>query len=149
MPAITRNAHGDGVGWYVSTRLDADGLATLMRAVYADAGVVPPGHPEGVEVVVRRGAHADYTVAINHGGQMAALPAIGVDLLTGATSSAPWNWRVAASPSSGLRATPREVVADRSVSPRRPRRTAQPAGIQITRSSTRRDRPVATSGNRS
>ena len=85
MPAITRNAHGDGIGWYVSTRLDADGLATLMRAVYADAGVVPPGHPEGLEVVVRRGAHADYTVAINHGGQMATLPATGVDLLTGAT----------------------------------------------------------------
>ncbi|HEX5856937.1 MAG TPA: beta-galactosidase [Microbacterium sp.] len=84
MPAITRNEHGDGVGWYVSTRLDADGMATLMRAVYADAGVVPPGHPEGVEVIVRRGADADYTIAINHGERIAALPAVGVDLLTGA-----------------------------------------------------------------
>ena len=66
MPAITRHAHGDGVGWYVSTRLDADGLATVMNAVYADAGVVAPGLPEGLEVITRRGADADFIVAINH-----------------------------------------------------------------------------------
>ncbi|WP_425956122.1 beta-galactosidase [Xylanimonas sp. McL0601] len=65
-PAITRHAHGAGHGWYVSTSLDADELAPLMERVYADAGVVPSGLPEDVEVVVRSGADAEYVVAINH-----------------------------------------------------------------------------------
>ncbi len=37
--AITRHEHGDGVGWYVSTRPDAAGLKAVMSAVYADAGI--------------------------------------------------------------------------------------------------------------
>ncbi|MBO3085078.1 beta-galactosidase [Cellulomonas fengjieae] len=82
-PAITRHQHGDGVGWYVSTALDADALETVMAPVYADAGLAPSGLPDEVEVVRRHGADADYVIAINHGDEPVAIPADGVLLLTG------------------------------------------------------------------
>ena len=83
-PAITRHSHGTGVGWYVGTRLDTDGLATLMSAVYRDAGSIPSNRPEGVELVTRRGSEHDYVVAINHSDDTAQVPISGVELLSGA-----------------------------------------------------------------
>lgn len=83
-PAVTRHAHGAGHGWYISTRLDAASLSTVMTDVYADAGVAPSGHPAGLEVVVRRGDDADYAIAVNHRDDDAAFAVSGVELLTGA-----------------------------------------------------------------
>jgi beta-galactosidase len=83
-PAITRHAFGDGVAWYVSTRLDVDALAPVLGAAYADAGVVPADLPDDVEVVVRHGHDADYVVAVNHTDADAKVDvAQGVDLLSG------------------------------------------------------------------
>ncbi|MBD3942444.1 beta-galactosidase [Microbacterium sp. NEAU-LLC] len=82
--AITRHVHGSGVGWYLSTRLDAEGLRTVMTEVYADAGVTPAAHPEGLEVVLRRGDDAEFAVAINHRDEPATFPATGVELISGA-----------------------------------------------------------------
>ncbi|TRY17289.1 beta-galactosidase [Tessaracoccus rhinocerotis] len=84
MPAITRNTHGSGTGWYVSTRLDPDSLAVVMHEVYADAGLAPLGLPDGVELVTRRGDEADFTVVINHGASPAEIPLHGVELVSGA-----------------------------------------------------------------
>lgn len=81
-PAVTRNRHGAGTGWYISTRPDAEGLAAVMAEVYADAGVAPAGLPDGVEVIRRVGEDADYVVAINHSAVTVSLPLFGVDLLT-------------------------------------------------------------------
>jgi len=81
-PAVTRNVHGEGVGWYISTRPDADGLRAIMREVYADAGVDVPATPAGVETIVRRGTDADYLIAINHDTREVSLTASGTDLLT-------------------------------------------------------------------
>lgn len=83
-PAVTRHRHGAGTGWYVSTRLDADALRTVLAAVYADAGLTPPGTPEGVEAVVRRGDDHDYLVAINHRDTATRIAATGHDLLADA-----------------------------------------------------------------
>jgi beta-galactosidase len=81
-PAITRHAFGDGTAWYVSTRLDVDALAPVLRAVYRDAAVQPPDLPDGVEAVVRRGREADYLVAVNHSDVDTKLQvADGVELL--------------------------------------------------------------------
>lgn len=80
--AITRNVHGDGIGWYISTRPDAAGLAAILREVYTDAGITVPATPAGVETIVRRGKDADYLVAINHGADEASLETTGTDLLT-------------------------------------------------------------------
>ncbi|MDE0545833.1 beta-galactosidase [Microbacterium sp. C7(2022)] len=84
-PAITRNTYGAGTGWYLSTRLDADSLATVMADVYRDAGVVASDLPSGLEVITRHGDDARYTVAINHRDDNAQLPASGIELLTGET----------------------------------------------------------------
>ncbi|WP_109210834.1 MULTISPECIES: beta-galactosidase [Microbacterium] len=81
--AVTRHAHGAGHGWYISTRLDAAALRTVMSEVYADAGISPSERPEGLEVVVRRGGAADYSVVINHRDDDVPLVAIGTELLTG------------------------------------------------------------------
>ncbi|REJ05190.1 beta-galactosidase [Microbacterium bovistercoris] len=83
-PAVTRNTHGEGVGWYVSTRLDAAGMAALFSDVYADAGIVPASRPEGLELMTRRGDDAIYLIAVNHGDDDASFVANGTDLLTGA-----------------------------------------------------------------
>src|SRR5690606_16386132 len=85
--AITRHRHGAGTGWYVSTNLDVDTLATVMADVYAGAGIAPAGLPEGLEVVRRTRGTTQYTVAINHTDDDAALPLDGpaTDLLTGAS----------------------------------------------------------------
>lgn len=83
MPAVTRNALGDGVGWYVSTRLGVDALAPVMAAVYADAGVTPSTLPPGVEVVTRHGESYDYVVAVNHRDEPATLEVHGTELLSG------------------------------------------------------------------
>jgi beta-galactosidase len=82
--AVTRHRHGAGVGWYLSTRLDAAALRLVMTEVYADAGIAPSAHAEGLEVVVRRGDQADYAVAINHRDEPAAFAAAGVELISGA-----------------------------------------------------------------
>jgi len=79
-PAVTRHASGTGVGWYVATRLDVAGLAPVLRAVYDDAGIEVPLHPEGLEVVTRHGEDADFVFAINHGSTDAELDIVGTDL---------------------------------------------------------------------
>jgi beta-galactosidase len=82
-PAVTRHAHGDGVGWYVSTRLDEAGMTALMAAVYRDAGLAPSELPAGLETVTRRSGDTDWLVAINHADAPARLAATGVELLSG------------------------------------------------------------------
>ncbi|MDL5350810.1 beta-galactosidase [Microbacterium sp. zg-YB36] len=81
-PAVTRHQHGAGVGWYVSTRPDAAGLAAIMTDVYADAGLTPAGLPAGVEIVRRRREDAEYLVVINHTTETVSVPTEGVELLT-------------------------------------------------------------------
>ncbi|HEV6953915.1 MAG TPA: beta-galactosidase [Promicromonospora sp.] len=83
--AVTRHRHGAGTGWYVSTNLNVDTLATVMADVYAGAGLAPSGLPEGLEVVRRTRGTTRYTVAINHTDDETRLPLDGpaTDLLTG------------------------------------------------------------------
>ncbi len=61
-PAVTRYARGRGHAWYVSTRLSGAVLGSVLAGAYADAGVVPPSAPEGVELVDR----GPYRFVINH-----------------------------------------------------------------------------------
>ncbi len=87
-PAVTRHEHGAGTGWYVSTRLDVDALATLLAPVYEDAGLSPTTDlPPDLEIVTRRGATHRYVVAINHTRQPVDVPMPGTDLLTGEWST--------------------------------------------------------------
>ncbi|MFB9308636.1 beta-galactosidase [Agromyces hippuratus] len=89
LPAITRNALGDGAAWYLSTRLDGDELAAFIGGVLADAGleVAPP--PTGLERVFRvAGDGTRFVVAINHAKTDAVIAAAGVDVATGEATDA-------------------------------------------------------------
>ena len=81
--AVTRHPHGTGTGWYVSTHLTGDGLAHVLHRAYADAGVAAGELPDDVEVIHRHGAEADYLVAVNHTDESVAVPADGLELLSG------------------------------------------------------------------
>ncbi|WP_328440447.1 beta-galactosidase [Streptomyces sp. NBC_00444] len=87
VPAVTRNSHGAGVTWYLSTRPDPDTLAALLDRVRTEAGVRPvlDAVPEGIEAVLRRGTDADYLFLIDHGGKGAEVQVASdaTELLTG------------------------------------------------------------------
>ncbi|GAA2204698.1 beta-galactosidase [Streptomyces bangladeshensis] len=85
-PAVTRHRHGRGTAWYVSTRLDAQGLDALVGWAADDAGLAPrAGLPRDVEVVRRRGESGTYLFVINHtaGDTKVPLDTPGTELLTG------------------------------------------------------------------
>jgi beta-galactosidase len=67
-PAMTRRTFGDGVAWYLGTRLDAESMRHLVRRVLEEAGIRPPlpRVPDGVEAVVRHGKEARYLFLLNH-----------------------------------------------------------------------------------
>jgi beta-galactosidase len=81
--AVTRHSYGDGHAWYISTRPRS--LEAILAAAYADAGVVRPDLPDGVELVRRAGDGTSYTVVVNHNDEPVQVPATGTELLTGAT----------------------------------------------------------------
>jgi beta-galactosidase len=54
LPAITRNVHGEGVGWYVATA--PDDLAAVLEATVSPVFPnLPPAPPDDVEIVARGG----------------------------------------------------------------------------------------------
>lgn len=82
VPAVTRNAVGEGAAWYVATRLQPSGTAALVRELCAAAGVRVHDRA-GVEVVRRHGSGATYLFVINHTGEDAQVPVTGTDLVSG------------------------------------------------------------------
>jgi beta-galactosidase len=86
LPAITRNAFGTGVAWYVSTRLGRNAADRMIGRVLADAGVRPvvAGAPPGLEAVRRHGdGGRSWLFVLNHTGRPCAVPASGTELLSG------------------------------------------------------------------
>jgi beta-galactosidase len=85
-PAITRNAYGDGVAWYVSTRLPEPAQDRLIGDAAAGAGVGPvvPGAPPGLEAVRRHGENGrTWLFVLNHAGRASLVPVRGTELLSG------------------------------------------------------------------
>ncbi|WP_433730724.1 beta-galactosidase [Actinoplanes sp. CA-051413] len=85
LPAVTRHAAGDGMAYYVSTRLDPEAYGHLLATVAASAGAGPEqsGLPSGVEAVRRQAGDRSWLFLLNHTGDEHEVPATGVDLLTG------------------------------------------------------------------
>ncbi|MEV7884310.1 beta-galactosidase [Streptomyces sp. NPDC002817] len=89
-PALTRRALGDGVAWYLATRLTGEGLAAVVDLALTDAGITPAALPRDVELVLREGESGTYRFAVNHtggevkvvlpGGGQAAVPAGAVEV---------------------------------------------------------------------
>jgi beta-galactosidase len=81
-PAITRNRHGAGAAWYVSTVLSDQGLRDLFAQI---CGVDAPMTVPRPEIITRSDGESSYTFVLNHATEPATvtLPTAGVDLLTG------------------------------------------------------------------
>ncbi|MFI7602349.1 beta-galactosidase [Actinoplanes sp. NPDC049681] len=83
VPAVTRNAFGEGTGWYVATQLEPAALRDVLSQALTAAGVARTG-PESdgsLEVVRRCGGDRSYLFVINHGTAEVEVPATGRDLV--------------------------------------------------------------------
>ncbi|HEY9523935.1 MAG TPA: beta-galactosidase, partial [Thermopolyspora sp.] len=79
-PALTRNALGPGVAWYLAT---APGdLRSILETALDDAGVDRPRDLPDTLELVRRG---DHLFLINHGARSVTVPGVvGTSVLDGA-----------------------------------------------------------------
>ncbi|HWI29899.1 MAG TPA: beta-galactosidase [Microbacterium sp.] len=85
LPAITRNTLGNGVAWYLSTKLDDADLEDVVRNLLKDVDLAVSPPPSGLERVIRIAEDgARYAIAINHADIDLPLGAGGTDLATGA-----------------------------------------------------------------
>ena len=86
-PAITRNAVGRGLAYYVGTHPEPGFLRSFLAEICADCGVRPPMRvPAGVEVTTRFNEHGEFLFLLNHNATMQFVdigPRIRRDLLTG------------------------------------------------------------------
>lgn len=82
--AVARNAHGDGVAWYVSTVLERDSLTDVVTQAASLAGVTASamGGNSQVEIVRRSAPDRSYLFIINHGADSITVPASGDELVT-------------------------------------------------------------------
>ncbi|MFF9817761.1 beta-galactosidase [Streptomyces sp. NPDC014006] len=88
-PAVTRRPTGNGSATYVSTRLGADGLTSLLPRLLEPAGVhsdLPPAARGRVETTVRRGADARFRFLVNRTDTTVTVPGLGGDALLGTLS---------------------------------------------------------------
>lgn len=84
-PAITRNSHGAGTAWYVSTGLSGTDLDSFLTEVLCDAGIaVPAPASAGLEVIARSADADEFVFLINHADTDASYPCPGYELLTAA-----------------------------------------------------------------
>jgi len=89
-PAVTRNAFGEGEGWYVATCLDQPGVDWVVRRVLERHGLVGPfSDVRDLEHTVRAIDGRRYEFVLNHAGQEVSVeaPFSGTDILTGRTIS--------------------------------------------------------------
>jgi beta-galactosidase len=86
MPAVTRNAFGTGVAYYLGTRPEQRYAKAFLQRVCEEAGVRPTVEaPPGVDAVRRKTENASFLFVLNHNEKAVEirLPNPGRDLLTG------------------------------------------------------------------
>jgi beta-galactosidase len=85
-PAITRHGFGQGVSYYLGTRLEDAGMDWLLARICAEAGLRPAlAAPAGVEVVRRTDGARSWLFLLNHTDEAVEIPLDrpGHDLLSG------------------------------------------------------------------
>ncbi len=66
-PAITRNAVGHGLAYYIGTQPEPSFLRSFLAELCVNCGVRPPMRvPSGVEVTTRSNEHGDFLFLLNH-----------------------------------------------------------------------------------
>jgi beta-galactosidase len=87
LPAITRHKYGKGIGFYLGTQLEADGIDWLLGLVCTEAEInsVVQNLPAGVEALRRSKDGNTWLFLLNHTNRRIQIPleATGFDLLTG------------------------------------------------------------------
>ena len=86
VPAVTRHAYGEGVGWYAGAGLDPLAHASLIDMVLAETDIRPPALGAGgdVEIVRRSSPEHSFLFIINHGRSKATVTISGRDCFSGA-----------------------------------------------------------------
>lgn len=87
-PAVTRNAFGDGEGWYVATCLDQDGIDWVVRRVLERHDLAGPfADVRDLEHTTREVDGRRYQFVLNHAPGLVQVgsPFAGTDILTGRT----------------------------------------------------------------
>ncbi|MBI5387394.1 MAG: beta-galactosidase [Verrucomicrobia bacterium] len=86
-PAITRNAFGRGLAYYIGTQVEMEFLRRLLVDICEETGIRPPLKvPAGVEAVTRENEHGRFLFLLNHSTnpQFIELGGLeGTDLVTG------------------------------------------------------------------
>jgi beta-galactosidase len=86
-PAITRNAVGRGLAYYIGTQPEPAFLRSFLAEICVDCGVRPPMRvPAGVEITTRSNEHGEFLFLLNHNATIQFVdigPRIRRDLLSG------------------------------------------------------------------
>jgi beta-galactosidase len=102
-PAITRNAFGRGLAYYVGTQVEVEFLRRICMHICEETGIHPPLKvPNGVEVITRVNEYGRALFLLNHTantqhvdlGSIEGTELISGDLLSGAFPLAPHDVRV-------------------------------------------------------
>ena len=92
MPAVTRNAYGSGITYYLATDMDATGIAKVLDCAMEDGNVTAViTEPTQLEITKRTTEAATYYFVMNFRDEATPLPAsLGgkLDLLTGKQTEA-------------------------------------------------------------
>lgn len=92
MPAVTRNAYGSGITYYLATDMDETGIAKVLDRAMEDGNVTAViAEPTPLEITKRTTEAATYYFVMNFRDETAPLPAslVGkLDLLTGKQTEA-------------------------------------------------------------
>ena len=92
MPAVTRNAYGSGITYYLATDMDETGIAKVLDRAMTDGNVTAViAEPTPLEITKRTTEAATYYFVMNFRDEAAPLPAsLGgkLDLLTGKQTEA-------------------------------------------------------------
>lgn len=92
MPAVTRNAYGSGITYYLATDMDETGIAKVLDCAMEDGNVTAViAEPTPLEITKRTTEAATYYFVMNFRDEAAPLPAsLGgkLDLLTGKQTEA-------------------------------------------------------------
>lgn len=80
-PAMTRNTHGAGTGFYLATIPDTAGMETAMEWALRQANITPEIH--GLSPWIETARRGDVLTVINHGTEKKTLAVQGTDILTG------------------------------------------------------------------
>ncbi|KJC65017.1 beta-galactosidase [Agreia bicolorata] len=81
-PAITRSKHAEGSAWYVSAKLEFEGINSIIDDITASLGIGGEPVPVGIEAVRRLHPESSFLFLTNHSADPIAVEVRGQELIT-------------------------------------------------------------------